>query len=136
MPNKDITAKDAKIVKNVYKDDEYIEFMRLVNNGELPDTWELTAEAIGVHPNTIKAWRKLPEFREAKRKGIEHCLAEMRRAGKEDWRQWEASLRLLGVKTSDQPTTNIQINIKPILGGQAVSSNDSDTQVIEAQEAD
>lgn len=110
--SKSITAKDAGIVKNVYKDAEYIEFMRLVNNGELPDTWELTAEAIGVHPNTIKAWRKLPEFREAKRKGIEHCLAEMRRAGKEDWRQWEASLRLLGVKeASDQPTINIQIPV-------------------------
>jgi len=130
-----ITAKNAGNVRNVYKDAEYIEFMRLVNNGELPDTWELTAEALGVHPNTIKAWRKLPEFREAKRKGIEHCLKEMRRAGKEDWRQWEASLRLLGVKTSEQPTTNIQINI-PILGGNTVQSNNSDPQIIGATETD
>ena len=120
MP-KSITAKGADNIVNIRKEVEYQEFIKMVGDGSIPDTWELTAEALGVHPKTIENWKKLSEFKEAKRKGIEHCLNEMRRSGKNDWRQWEASLKLLGVKV-DNPInqTNIQVNVPPIMGGSSL----------------
>lgn len=133
--SKSIVANSAKIVDNVRKTVEYQEFLNMVGTNNIPDTWELTAEALGVHPNTIKGWKKLPEFKEAKRKGIEHCLKEMRRSGKDDWRQWETSLRLLGVKTEQAPSVNVQVNI-PILGGKSVQSNNSDQEIIGVEQED
>lgn len=135
--SKSITAKNAGKVQEVQKDFEYKKFIELVGGAkQLPEHWELLANAIGVHRNTIARWKKQPEFEQARIKGINRRLKAMEDSGKDDWRQWEASLKLLGVKTSDQPTTNIQVNITPILGGSTVQSNNSNAQVIEATEAD
>ncbi len=135
--SKSITAKNAENIIILRKKAEYKRFIQLVGSGEkLPEHWELLASVLGVSPQTINNWKKLPEFQEARIKGINRRLQAMETSGKEDWRQWEASLKLLGVKTSDQPVTNIQVNITPILGGSTVQSNNSNTQVVEATETD
>ena len=134
--SKIIPAKYADNILNIRKEVEYERFIELVGSGDkLPEHWELLASALGVHEKTLANWRKLPEFEKARVRGINRRIAAMEKSGKNDWRQWEASLRLLGVKTSEQPTTNIQINI-PILGGNTVQSNNSDPQIIEATETD
>jgi len=109
--NKTITAKDAGNIHSIRKEAEYKTFIDMVGKGTIPDTWELTAEALGVHRKTIENWKKLPEFKEAKQKGIDYCLREMRRSGKDDWRQWEASLKLLGVKSNDGVGTTVNVSV-------------------------
>jgi len=109
---KSITAKDADIVTKVIKDTEFKHFIKIVGGeGKLPEHWQLLAQALGIHQNTITRWMKMPEFEEARVKGINRRLKAMEESGKDDWRQWEASLRLLGVKEDSTQTTNIQINM-------------------------
>ena len=127
MAKKAIIAKDADNIIILRKKAEYKRFIQLVGSGEkLPEHWELLASVLGVSPQTINNWKKFPEFQEARIKGINRRLQAMETSGKDDWRQWESSLRLLGVKT-DQAAhqTNIQINI-PILGGKSVPGHNSD----------
>jgi len=111
--NKTITAKSADNIRNIHKTIEYKQFIELVSSDkQLPEHWELLANALGLHRQTLNQWRKLPEFERARIKGINRRLKAMEESGKDDWRQWEASLRLLGVKeASDQPTINIQIPV-------------------------
>lgn len=113
-PNK---IKKIKTVTNVRKEPEFRAFIKAVGNGEIPETWELTAEAIGVHPNTISVWKKLPEFQLALANGIKRAIDQMEKTGKRDWRMWRERAAILsrerqrlngvGVEVTDQEGNRI-----------------------------
>lgn len=113
-----------KTVRKVIKEAEFDIFLDMVENGNIPDTWELVAEAIGVHKNTITEWRKRPEFQRAKAQGVENALKNMEVAGKKDWKMWREKLNLLGA-TKPQDQTNIQV-VVPIFN---VMSDDAKKQL-------
>jgi len=98
MNNLKKNSQEKEIVQNVQKKPEFLEFLRLVEEENIPESWGLLAEAIGIHRNTITKWRKTPEFRKALAKGIQRSLRNMEKAGNKDWRMWREKLRILGVK--------------------------------------
>ncbi len=77
------------------KQPEFLEFLRLVEEEKIPDSWEIIAEAIGVSKPTILKWRKTPEFKEALAKGIKNAFIRMESAGNSDWRMWREKIGLL-----------------------------------------
>lgn len=106
-------------MKNVYKSEEYRAFLKMVKKGKIPANWQDVAEAIGVHPNTITAWRKLPEFQEALSSGIQESIEKMSNVGKRDWRMWRERYAMLTKEANKQNDTPkivlqglIQINVQ------------------------
>jgi len=83
------------IVSTVKKEPEYQAFIETVKNGEIPEFWEDLAESLHVHPNTISAWKKLPEFRKALVRGLKKSYDEMEKTGKRDWRMWRERYAML-----------------------------------------
>ena len=86
---------DIKIVSNVNKQAEYKAFINLVKKGKIPPYWQDIAEALHVRSATISEWKKLPEFQEALLSGIDEAWEEMKKAGKRDWRMWQARYDIL-----------------------------------------
>jgi len=87
--------KQIETVSNVRKSAEFLTFIKAVGAGELPDTWELMAESLGVRPSTISDWKKLPEFQDALMKGIRRCIDQMESTGKRDWKMWREKAKIL-----------------------------------------
>jgi hypothetical protein len=82
-------------VPDVHKQIEFSSFLRLIEQESVPDSWELIAEAIGVHRNTITKWKKTPEFQKALAVGIKNAIANMENSGRRDWRMWREKIALL-----------------------------------------
>lgn len=99
-------------VKNVpsepYKEGEFEAFLKLLNKGQF-DTWEMVAESLGVHPNTIKSWKKHPLAKKAIADGIQSATEKMESVGRRDWRMWREKIDLLNREKphpEDKGTTN------------------------------
>lgn len=94
----------------VNKEPEFLAFLRIIEEETIPDTWEMVAQAIGVHQNTITKWRKTSEFQKALANGIKNTMASMERAGRHDWRMWREKLGLLLKEEREEKlTTNILV---------------------------
>lgn len=87
-----------------YKQLEFDAFIKIIKSGQAAH-WLEIARALGVDKDTILRWKKLPEAQKAISEGIEDALAKMSKAGENDWRMWEAKLKMLGVN----PATNIDL---------------------------
>jgi hypothetical protein len=102
-----------KIVTNVTKEPEFLAFLNLVEEQKIPDTWELVAQAIGVHPNTIKMWRKTPEFQKALAQGIKNAIENMESSGRRDWRMWREKIALLTKEKQEGISIEAKILVIP-----------------------
>ena len=107
--------------KDVYKEEEFKEFVKLLDEGGAAH-WIDIAKALDVSPNTITAWKKRPEARAAIRKGIVRALKNMEDSGSKDWRMWQEKLKMLGLNPAikidaiiDDPRKEI---LKKYLGGE------------------
>ena len=80
----------------VYKRKEFEKFLELLR-GNTSYHWVQIASALGVTPQSITAWKKLPMAQKAIRDGIDKAMEGMEKAGKNDWRMWESKLKMLGV---------------------------------------
>lgn len=89
-----------------YHQKEFRAFIKSISEGQVSH-WVDIANALGIHKNTITAWKQLPEAQEAIQKGIDHAMQCMEQAGARDWRMWEAKLKMLGVN----PATKIEATI-------------------------
>ena len=81
---------------NIRKITEFEEFIRILE-GEQIEHWTELAKVLGVNNDTITAWKKTKEAREAIAKGIKKALSEMEKSGRKDWRMWREKVKMLGV---------------------------------------
>lgn len=96
----------TKATKNPYEIEKFVKFLATIGKKSTAH-WIDIAGALGVHPNTITAWKQHPLAQDAIKKGIENALQNMEESGAKDWRMWEAKLRMLGVN----PATKIEATI-------------------------
>ena len=82
----------------VYKELEFNAFIKLIEKGHIQH-WQQIAEVLGVDKNTVSAWKKLPEAREALVKGVSNALDNMEKVGSKDWRMWQTKLNMLGISS-------------------------------------
>ena len=80
------------VTKEPYKEEEFESFIQLIEEDKF-DTWELVAETLGIHKNTIQNWKKHPRAREALSKGLQNAVRQMETVGKRDWRMWREKIR-------------------------------------------
>ena len=117
----------------VRKDTEYERFLSAVENNQIPAEWELLADALGVHRNTIGQWKKRPEFQEARVKGIEHAINMMEHSGKRDWKMWREKIAMLTNEKKPDVQVNMQVNyldyVERDTSAVAETSNKRPTQV-------
>lgn len=93
----------------VYKDVEYAEFIKEIEDGSIAH-WQEIAEALGVDEDTITAWKKTPEAVAARKRGISNALAGMQKAGVKDWRMHEAKLKMLGINPPQKVQGDLKID--------------------------
>lgn len=92
--------------KVIYKEQLFEEFLKALEVEAAPH-WVDIAHALGVHQNTIVAWKQRPEAVAAIQKGISFAMKKMQESGANDWRMWETKLKLLGLN----PATKIEATI-------------------------
>ena len=120
----------SKVPNKPNKSDEFEAFLDMLK-GESVYFWKQIAEILGVSQETIVVWKQHPKAKEAIREGIKKNLAGMERAGKKDWRMYEAKNKMLGmIPTEKVDLTSGGEKVQPILGGISnnVHKNDSDTK--------
>lgn len=88
------------------KQEEYNAFVKVIEDGAV-EHWIDIARALNVDPDTITAWKRLPEAQEAIKKGIQNAFAQMQKAGTKDWKMWDRKLQMLGVN----PAQRIDIGV-------------------------
>lgn len=93
--------KGNSTVTTVRKQAEFEAFLKIIKRGKV-ENWSVIAEALGVREATISEWKQHPLAQQAIIEGIERCITEMERAGKDDWRMWRDKLKMLGVKDKEQ----------------------------------
>lgn len=106
-----------------YKDDEFEKFIETIE-GDTVEHWVNIASALGVTPDTITRWKKHPKAKEAIRRGINRALEGMEKAGGNDWRMYEAKLKMLGVDSTQKVDITSGGEKLPIMGGTADVSKD------------
>lgn len=128
---KEENMESEKSEKTVIKKEEFAAFIKALEDGSI-SFWQEIAEALGVCPDTISDWQKLPEAKAAKQKGINKCLREMEKAGNKDWRMWHERLKLLKMTVTEKhDLTSKGEKITPIYGGLSeVQGHDGDKEDI------
>lgn len=106
MSNK-IKKSEKSEQPSIYKKEEFSAFIQNIRAGQLGH-WQEIAKAVGVDPDTITKWKKLPEAQEAIKQGIDHSLAEMERVGARDWRMHLERLKLFGISGVDKSEIKVQ----------------------------
>lgn len=100
-------------VTTVRKLAEFEAFLKIIKRGRV-ENWSVIAEALGVREATISEWKQHPLAQKAITEGVERCIAEMERAGKDDWKMWRDKLKMLGVKDKEQQSaTTVNIFNQP-----------------------
>lgn len=95
-------------IPTIYKEDQFEAFLATIK-GSAVAHWIDIARAVGVHQDTITAWKQHPRARAAIQNGIAHALAAMERAGKKDWRMWESKLKMLGVISKEKTDQTVEL---------------------------
>lgn len=114
MPRKNQNSKNKSL--EPYQEEKFETFLQLIKKGNMKN-WSIVAEALGVHNNTITAWKRHPDARKAIAEGILDSLDKMEKAGKNDWRMHAEKAKMLGVNppqkvettTKDDPVKKILI---------------------------
>lgn len=100
-------------VTTVRKRAEFEALLKVIKKGKV-ENWSVIAEALGVREATISEWKQHPLAQRAITEGIERCISEMERAGKDDWKMWREKLKMLGVKDKEQqPATTVNVFNQP-----------------------
>lgn len=107
MPAKNQFSKNKEL--EPYEEVKFEQFLNIVKKGNVKN-WSIVAEALGVHNNTITAWKRHPEARKAIAEGIIHSLDQMERVGKNDWRMWAEKAKMLGVNPPQKAEVKVQRN--------------------------
>ena len=108
--------------KELYKSEEFEQFLQILNEGQW-DTWELVAETLGVHSNTIQKWKKHPKAQKALAQGLQDSIKKMEDTGRRDWRMWRekaAMLRLEMEKNKNNEPNGNTYNLN-IMGDEALA---------------
>lgn len=113
--DKQIHANETDSLKStvtiVRKQVEFEAFLEIIRKAKVKN-WSIIAEALGVREATITEWKRQPLAQQAITEGVEHCLIEMERVGKDDWRMWREKLKMLGVRDKDQqPVASTNVNV-------------------------
>lgn len=120
MSKKSIAAKSATNVSKLRKSAEYQAFIKSVGTGKISANWESMAGALGVHPNTISKWKKLPEFQKALAQGIEESFNRMTTVGKRDWRMWRERHAMLAKEENKNNTTvNVSVPVFNVISNES-----------------
>jgi len=106
-----------------YKDVEFEKFIETIE-GDTVEHWVNIASALGVANDTITRWKKHPKAKEAIQRGINRALEGMEKAGGNDWRMYEAKLKMLGVDSTQKVDITSGGEKLPIMGGTADVSKD------------
>lgn len=125
-------------VDNVRKVAEFKAFIAVLEGGEF-DTWELLADTLGVHPNTIQEWKQLPEAKRAIAKGLQNAVKQMETVGKKDWRMWREKIALLRrekEKEIEIPNKTLNIYQQYNIGGLTNDERQRRIAEVEARIAD
>lgn len=104
---------------NIRKITEFKEFIKILE-GEQIEHWTEIAKVLGVNNDTITAWKKTKEAKDAIAKGIKKALSEMQKSGRNDWRMWREKTKMLGVndvEKQDITSGGQSIIIKPVMYG-------------------
>jgi len=118
QPPEDKETPKTRIVKP-YKEEKFAVFLDMLR-GESVHYWQQIAEILEVSQDTITSWKRHPSAKKAIRDGIENVLDNMTKAGKDDWRMWDAKAKMLGltqIQRIDHTTKGKAIS--PIMGGSA-----------------
>lgn len=111
-------------VPDVHKQIEFSSFLKLIEQESIPDSWELIADAIKVHRNTITNWKKTPEFQKALAIGIKNAISNMENSGRRDWRMWREKIALLTKeKEETKNITNILVIPSELMAKYGITSN-------------
>lgn len=117
-PAEDKKISETSVIKP-YKEEKFNAFLDMLR-GESVHYWQQIAEILGVSDRTIREWKQHPAAKKAIRDGIENVLDNMTKAGKDDWRMWDAKAKMLGlsqIQKIDHTTKGEKI--VPIMGGSA-----------------
>lgn len=115
-----ISANNHTLGKNVqnvpledpYKDWEFEKFLKMISAGNIT-RWYLIARALNVSEKTLRRWRTHPRAQKAVVEAIEGAWDGMEKAGRNDWRMYQAKLAMLGVIPEDKYKV-IEILVKPV----------------------
>ena len=91
----------TNLTPNIRKKVEYDEFIKIIEGSGAVAHWSEIARIVGVDKDTITAWKQHPWAIEARVRGIGKAIREMEESGKNDWRMWEAKLKMLGIREND-----------------------------------
>jgi|ERR1035437_264498 hypothetical protein len=80
---------------------EFKQFLSTLKTASVRGHWQEIAIALGIDPEKILDWLKLPEATQAKQEGIRLALEGMESAGFDDWKMYQTKLRMLNVKMND-----------------------------------
>lgn len=100
------------VIQQPYKTQQFQAFLELVRTGKKLEYWEQIAEALGVHKNTITAWKETEEGKTAIAEGIITALENMEKSGKRDWKMWAAKASMLGVNINKTSETNVSVGVQ------------------------
>lgn len=122
----------TKAVVDPKQREKFQQFLKAIKWG-VPEHWVDIARAIGVHENTITAWKQHPEAQKAIRQGIERSLAAMEQAGAKDWHMWDRKLAMLGVNPATKVDAKVSGNmVHEILTKAGLIEGDDDGQTPQA----
>lgn len=111
---------------NPLKADEFEAFLSTLSEDvSVRGSWKQIAQAVGVNPDTIQAWRQHPKAQALIKAAIDKSLEGMKKAGMDDWRMHQASAKMYGVDFGDQKMELTgkdggPVQVQPILGGKSV----------------
>jgi hypothetical protein len=111
-----LQKEDQKALKQTVNPDEirlkaeYEEFLNLIGTSTpVRAGWEMVARALGIAPQTIESWKRLPEARVAKLGGITRVLNNLDTLSMDDYRADKELLRIYGMDEKEEPEVEIRI---------------------------
>lgn len=119
--------------KNPLKKQEFKQFIKIIKSNKV-GSWLEVAEALGVDQDTITAWKATPEAMKARADAIADALDNMERVGKNDWRMWEAKLKMLGVNPPQRHDIRRVDLVGRILAGYGLTEGEDARQVTDVEE--
>jgi hypothetical protein len=81
---------------NIRKKEEFDAFLKIIGAHGYAH-WIDVARILNIDKDTVTEWKKLPEARIAFASGLSHALQKMEETGKNDWRMWQAKVKMLGI---------------------------------------
>ena len=116
------TVKSPRVPENPYYKDEYEAFIAMTEKGVPVDSWRNVAADFGVSDDTLQTWKKTPRYQQARKKVLDEVIANLKRAGANDWRMWDRYAKLLNIDAVERHDITSGGKAIPILGGASVEA--------------